>query len=236
MSFSFFDKTKKFWALGAIFSDPACCSLPFRPSCLACEILFMDSPTMGMLIPEPAAGAFGAHSFKIVYAKQKLAATIIKTSQHYSERTLRWSSCSLQAPVTCSGAPASGSHSLSAKQGRDKSPGKLTREKTHFLPTDSRFLSTKGLFHLSQLLVHEMLLLSAPWHTHYSSLCCPPIIPQKRKYFLHWGNVIKRPWHKATFSYESFVLSSRHATKPLPAREEWGKHSVFFCWRTDASQ
>lgn len=125
MHFSFCDKTKKFWALCVIFSDPACCSLLYRPSCLAYEILFMDSPTMGMLRPEPAA----APSFKTVYAKQKLVATIIKTSQHYRERALRWSSFSLQAPIICSAVPASGSHSLSAKQGRNKSTGKLTREK-----------------------------------------------------------------------------------------------------------
>lgn len=87
INFSFSDKTKKFWALWAIFSDPACCFLPYRPSCLAHEILFMDSPTMGVVRSEPAAGTFGAHSFKTIYGKQKLAAAIIKTSQRYSERT-----------------------------------------------------------------------------------------------------------------------------------------------------
>lgn len=133
MNFSFSDKTKKFWALWVIFSDPGCCSLLYRPSCLAYEILFMDSPTMGMLSPKPTAGTFGAHTFKTVNAKQKLAATIIKTSQHYSERTPRWSSCCLQAPMIYSGVIASGSHSLSARQGRDKSTGKLIWEKEDLL-------------------------------------------------------------------------------------------------------
>lgn len=82
-----------------------------------------------MVSPKSAAGTFGAHSFKTVNAKQKLAATIIKISQHYSERNQRWSSCSLQAPMICSGITVSGSHSLSGKQGRDKSTGKLTQEK-----------------------------------------------------------------------------------------------------------
>lgn len=162
---------------------------------------------------QPTAGTFGAHSFKIVNAKQKLAATIIKASQHYSERTQRWSSCSLQAPMLWSGVTASGSHSLSAKQDRDKGTGKLTREREDMLLlTDSKFLSRKGLFHLSQLLVCEMLLLSAPWHTHYSSLCYPPINPPKRKYFLHLESVIKWPWCKATFPYD---LSCFYPDMPL---------------------
>lgn len=87
----------------------------------------------GTFAPEPVAGTFSAHGFKPIYPKQKLAAPIIETSQHYSARALRWSSCSLRALVGCSGVCASASHCLSDKQGRKKSTGKLIREKEDLL-------------------------------------------------------------------------------------------------------
>lgn len=86
-------------------------------------------PWVGVLAPEPIAGTFSAHGFKPVYPKQKLAAPIIETSQHYSTKALRWSSRSLQALMGCSGVRASASDCLSARQGRNKSTGKLIREK-----------------------------------------------------------------------------------------------------------
>lgn len=74
----------------------------------------MDSPTMEMLSPKPAAGTFGAHSFKTVYAKQKLAANIIKTLQWKDSEVelmlsagshdILWSTCSWQShPVSSAG-------------------------------------------------------------------------------------------------------------------------------------
>lgn len=88
---------------------------------------------VGTLALERISDTFSAHIFKLVYLKQTFAAPLIETSQHYSMRALRWSSCCLQALVGCSGVCASPSYSLSAKKGRNKSTGKLIRKREDLL-------------------------------------------------------------------------------------------------------
>lgn len=150
-----------------------------------------------------------AHSvlaFKPVYPKQKFAAPVIETSQHYEcfevELMLSagycgmfWSTCICQLP-------------LSAKQDRNKSTGKLIREKedpplpSHlsslkrpllFTPA-SRSLSAFPFYPTTHILFFIILL-----STNKS---------QKASSFLDLGRVIKGPWFKVMFPYETFVLTT----------------------------
>lgn len=119
---------------------------------------------MGVSAPEPVAGVVSAHSFKPVYPKQKLAAPITEISQHCVAGLQGGAHC-LQALVGYSQVGASVSHSLSAKQSRNKSTGKLIREKK-VLPSNSKCLAgRRGLCYIPQLLVQEALLIPTPLPT-----------------------------------------------------------------------